>query len=517
MIDDESKRSIRQSVLGADKGLRVIDGGGRVPATPTNEAGEPWPVTPLGHLDGIFHFLDVRGQKRSLTARQLCAKPDLLALFGGDDRWPCAQFPKKLPVESTDAEGVKNEVWRTVDFKINDLGAALQRACFAAGLFGDHIQLRAPGVWRDSDGMPVVHCGDQVLISNVWRAAGERQGNQVWAAAPATPRPGIPCAVEVGRRLQAELTALWRWRENGGPTAVVGLIANAYYGAALDWRPAAFVTGETSSGKSSLQEVIRAALPLHHYDNDTTKAGIEQAVHGRAMPIVIDEAADRANRNVARELADLVLSAASGEGTRGSRGTTDGKGRRIELAGLILMFSINPPDLEPQHLGRMTLIELQKPDDGADHRTQHRTLARFARVQGPAMWGRALAGWDRYQVALERFREGLRVAGCAPREMDQAGALLAGWWVLVEEGLPDARGVAAGIGALHGGALSEPGLIRGAAEIEADSRPRRMLQLLLSSMVNLHRSSEREPVGKWSRSALAQAKRSARPTTRASY
>ncbi len=141
-------------------------------------------------------------------------------------------------------------------------------------------------------------------------------------------------------------------RESQNP---FGIKDAEHYGAALDWRPAAFFTGETGSGKTAVQEIIRAALPLHHYGNGTTKAGIEQSVHGRAMPIIIDEAADRANRNIAHELADLVLSVASGEGTRGSRGTIDGKGRQIELAGTIMMFSINPPDLEPQHLGRLTL------------------------------------------------------------------------------------------------------------------------------------------------------------------
>lgn len=491
-------QSVRQSISGADRAFRVIEGGGGNDElkAPTDDNGVPWPITPLGQLAGVFHFLDAHGQHRALTSRQLGARHDILSLFGGDDAWLRAQFPKKIAVKSADEHGAEGEVWRTVDFKINDASAALQRACFQAGLFGEHINLRQPGVWRDLDNMPVVHCGDQVYLRNAWHSAGKREGNQIWAAAPPTPRPSVPCSAATGQQLQRELTVLWRWREPGAPTAILGLICNAYYGAALDWRPAAFVTGETGSGKSALLTVVRAALPMHHYDNDTTKAGIEQALHGRAMAIVIDEAADRANRNVSRELADLVLSAASGEGTRGSRGTTDGKGRRIELAGLILMFSINPPDLEAQHLGRMLLIELQRPDDGSDHRAEHRALAQFARAHGAALWARALASWDRYQATLERMRDGLRAHGCAPREMDQAGALLAGYWILAEEGLPDERGVARAISALHGGSLNEPGLIRGAAEIEADSRPRRMLDHLLSIMIRLHRSTDREPVGK---------------------
>jgi hypothetical protein len=478
------------------RSVATAEGNGRGPTAPIDKDGQPWPLMPLGHFQGIFHFLDVRGQKRELTARLLGRRHDLLSLFGGNDAWLRAQFPQKKLEKSVDAEGADSVVWRTVDFAINDAAAALQRACFDAGLYGDHIQLRQPGIWRDQDSQPVVHCGDQVLIGDRWLPAGEREGNQIWAAAAPTARPGIPCAVDVGRHIQAGLTTYWRWRECGGPTAMLGLIANSYLGAALDWRPAAFITGDTGSGKTNLMDVTRAALPLHHFDNDPTKAGIEQIVAGRAMPIVIDEAADRANQGVGRALADLVLSASSGEGTRGSRGTADGRGRRFELAGLIMMFSINPPDLEPQHLGRMMLLELMKPDGGADFKREHRALVRFARDHGAALWGRVLGAWDRYQTALERFRQGLGASGCAPREMDQAGALLAGWWILTEEGLPDERGIRAGISALHGGELTEPGLIRGAEEIEADSRSRLMLQHLMASMINLHRSSEREPIGK---------------------
>lgn len=486
-MSDDATRSIERSVRGADRAFRVIDGGGSASTPPPDDGAPTCPVRPLGHLAGVFHFLDVRGQKRELTARQLGSRHELLSLFGGDDAWLRQAHPRRVNVNARspnlDAE------WKVVDFAVNDAAASLQRACFVAGLFGEQIVLRRPGIWRGEDGAPVVHCGDRVLIGAEWEDAGKRTGNQIWAAAAAIPRPDAPCAASVARDLLDGLTRWWRWREPGGPVAVLGLLANAYYGAATEWRPAGFVTGETGSGKSALQRVIRGALPLHHYDNDTRKAGIEQAVAGRAMPILIDEAADRADRDAARSLVDLVLSAAGDEGTKGSRGTADGRGRRIELVGLIIMFSINPPDLEPQHLGRFTMIDLRAPEDGDDHRVQHAELASFARRHGAQLWGRALAGWDRYVGALERFRAGLKAAGCAPREMDQAGALLAGWWVLAHEGLPDDRRVREGIGALEG-------YVRVAAAVAADSRPRRMLQHLLSSLVALHRSTDREPLGK---------------------
>ena len=491
---DEGKRGVRRAVRGADRAFRVIPGGadgaiGGGGAGPVARDDDACPVTPLGHLAGIFHFLDVRGQKRELSARQLGSRLDLLALFGGDDSWLRARHPKRVQDKGTNETGEPVATWKTVDFKINDAAAALQSSCFAAGLFGEHVVLRRPGVWRDGDGAPAVHCGDEVLIGTDWHKAGKRTGGQIWAAAPPTPRPATPCAAGIAVELQQGLTDLWSWREAGGPVAILGLIANAYYGAATDWRPAGFVTGDTGGGKSALQRVMRAALPLHHYDNDTTKAGLEQAIDGRAMAAIIDEAADRADRDSARRLVDLVLSATGEEGTKGSRGTVDGRGRRIEVAGSIIMFSINPPELEPQHLGRFTIVDLRKPEGGADHRARHRALADFARKHAAALWGRALAAWDRYNEALALFRAGLAARGCGPREMDQAGALIAGWWVLTQEGLPDARGVREGIGALDG-------FVRLAADVAADDRPRRMVHHLMASLVQMHRSTDRETVGR---------------------
>jgi hypothetical protein len=512
-VTEDATRSIRQSVLGADRALplgviplsearrrRKREGAAHAEAESPNQTEESsddvadCPVKPLGHANGIFHFLDARGQHRALTGRELFSRAGLRSLFLGEEIWLRQAYPKKVAVEMTDERGDGGTAFRTVDYLVNAAAADLMDACAAAGIWGDHVTIRKPGVWPVPEDLPAVHCGDAVLIGTAWHDPGTRTGNQIWAAAAPTPRPGIPCSSAIGQELQNGLRDLWCWSEVGGPIAVVGLIGNAYYGAATEWRPAGFVTGATGAGKSALLRVMRAALPLHHYDNDTSKAGIEQAVHGRAMAIIIDEAADRANRTASRDLIDLVLSAAGDEGTKGSRGTTDGKGRRIEVAGLIIMFSINPPELEPQHLGRFTLIDLKKPTDGADHRIAHRDLAAFARKHAVDLWARALAGWDRYNVALEAFRRGLGNTGCAPREMDQAGALLAGWWVLTREGHPDERGVREGIAALDPDRTS--GFIRRAEDVEAEDRPRCMLQHLLASMVYLHRSTDREPIGK---------------------
>lgn len=96
---------------------------------------------------------------------------------------------------------------------------------------------------------------------------------------------------------------------------------------------------------------------------------------------------------------DLVLSATGGEGTKGARGGSDGIARKIAVAGSIIMASIRPPDMEAQHLGRFTLVEMQAPKNGADHTAEHREFAEWAKEIGPKLWGRALAGWQRYSAA----------------------------------------------------------------------------------------------------------------------
>jgi hypothetical protein len=492
-MSDEGTRNIRGAIEGAGRAFKVIDGGGggRGPTkppdrTPSDRA--PCPLVFLGHLDGTFHFLDARGQKRQLTARTLGNRHELLALFLGSDAWLRQEFPKKAKVKRQGESGEEVEVEIVVDFRINDATRFLIRECGERGLYGEHVVLRAPGVWPGAKGLPIVHCGDCVLIDGVWQDAGTRTDNQVWAAAAATARPALGCDVQVGLALQDDLKNLWNFRKPGGEIAVLGLIACGYLGAAARWRPAGFLLGGMATGKSSLLNVMRAASPLHYYTNDTTKAGIEQAISGRAMPMFIDEAADREDQRGARMLLDMVLAASGGEGTRGSRGGSDGQARSFAIAGSIVMAAISPPDMQPQHLSRFTLIELVRASAGEDHTIAHRKLVETVRDAAPALWGRVLSRAEIFQDALAAFRAELLSSGSAPREMDQVGALLAGWFVLTHEGRPTERDCKEGVAALAA-------FVSGADEVMLEDAPQRMVRHLVSSMVQLSRSTDRMQIG----------------------
>lgn len=501
---------VREGVLGAKKAehLTVLEGGkaeknavqahpqrkargggrGKTPAPGEPSAENTCPIVALGHRDGQFHFLDAVGQERKLTSKQLGGRADLAGLFVGDTSWLFQWFPKKKVTVSKDEEGNETTESSVIGMQTAAAGEFLMGLCREAGLYGPHVVLREAGVWRGEKGEPVVHAGDHVLLDGEWRKAGFRTGNQVWVSNPAGPRPGEPAPASVAQELEARIRDLWSFRHAGASILTLGLMGVGYFGAAARWRPNGYLIGGTGSGKSLLLDLLRACVPAHSYTTDTTKSGVENAINGKPTGVFIDEAGDRVDQRGAQVLLDLVLSASSNEGTRGLRGTADGRGRAFQVLCNVVMATVNPPDMGPQHRDRFTIIDMVKPGAGEDNRERMEAAITWARGQAAGLWGRALAAWDRWTEARDRYRAALAKVQCAAREMDQLGAILATWWVLVEDGVPDE------IRALDGvHAIGE--FVRGAEQVAQEDGPRRMLQHLAGSEVQLDRSTDRDLLG----------------------
>ena len=478
--------AIRNAVLGSDRGFSVIDGGGGGgdgPPPIRSDDDDDCPVIALGDNDGLCYFLDPIGQKRRLTARELGQKQTLVTLFRGEEDWLRKRFPERKEID----DGAGNKEMRIVGFRVQAAASEMIRRACSKGLFGVNTTFRQPGIWRADDGMPVIHCGDGVLIRDRWADPGTRTGNIIWAAAEAAPRPGPPCDHSVAVRIQEDLQTYWNWTNPAGGIVVIGQLYCGYLCGALDWRYNAFVIGSTGSGKSALQRVFRAAWPMHMYTSDASKAGIEQALDGKAMPALIEEANDR-NKTAGLDLIDIVLSAGGQDGTKLTRGTADGKGRNGEILSSVVMFAINPPDLQPQHMNRFMMLEVTRPISGRDHKFEHSQLIAYVRKHAAGLWGRAISSFERYNACLGLFREVLRERGCSPREMDGKTALLAGWFVMTHEGLPTDRQLREGVAALGS-------FIVDSKQAEADDGPRRALGHLMSKLVALHRSTDTDPIG----------------------
>jgi len=172
----------------------------------------------------------------------------------------------------------------------------------------------------------------------------------------------------------------------------------------------------------------------------------------------------------------------------------------------VFMASITPPDLQPQHLGRVALVELLAPE-AADHRAAMDTLNGYGADQAAAIWGRMLAGPDRYTSGLAAFREALGRCGCGPRQQDQLGAILAGFWVLTEDGVPDERAALNLVAAVRE-------FVQDVHEAAQDSAGRLVADHLASSRLRGDRSSEEWPMAEmcvrvWDARADVEAQQSA--------
>jgi hypothetical protein len=217
------KSQIHNGELGADRAFHVVEGG----SEPTQSPQPPpiggdedtCPVVALGHADGNYHFLDPIGQVRVLTTRDLHTRAGIMALFGGNDEWLKRNFPveKEFVIPGGKARYV-------IDYRINDVAQFLISEAFKCGLIGSRTKRRRVGVWRGEDGMPVVHCGDLVLIGNQWFPAGTRTGSQIWVAMEATARPGAPCDFRVAEQLQLDFQQYWNFRGPGSGVALIGLL-----------------------------------------------------------------------------------------------------------------------------------------------------------------------------------------------------------------------------------------------------------------------------------------------------
>jgi hypothetical protein len=246
------------------------------------------PITPLGMRDGVTYWLDYRGEFRALTARQLGAKPELLALIGSNTPWLWEHFPKRT------TRRVDGELRvMTVTYSAPALVEWLVKIAAECDMFGPQLVIRKPGVWPGEDGEPVAHLGDKLWIDHKLHPAGLRTGNMLWPAHPPVGKPGEACGPEIGKRLQLEMQELWRFRQAGGAHMCLGVVASGRLGPCARWRPSLFLGGDVGGGKSYLLDLLCACCVLRYYTTEATKAGLTDNLAGRAMPSFVDEASDQ--------------------------------------------------------------------------------------------------------------------------------------------------------------------------------------------------------------------------------
>jgi hypothetical protein len=379
------------------------------------------PVKPLGKSGQTCHYLDEQGQMISLSPRDH-GKMHIISLFGRraglvHEYWP------RLSDKVDDATGER----KVTGWKPEIAGEILQTACAHAGPFDPQGKVRGRGAWRGPDGELIIHHGDKVYLAGnapgvAWAEPDVIDGF-VYPTAPAMPRPDVG---GVGDDAGVQLLGLlrcWHWeRPKIDPYLLLGFIAAAPFGGALDWRPHVWATGDSSTGKSTLEKKLLAPLfdGLSLRTHDATEASIRQILGKQTLPVFFDELEAEANNDRAARVIKLARLASS-EGVI-FRGGSDHQATEFVARSCFYFTSILMPAMLAQDRNRMAILELRSIPNGA----REPMLERSAIVElGKQLRRRVIDQWDRYDATLASYRRALAGAGHKGRGADQFGTLLA--------------------------------------------------------------------------------------------
>ena len=390
------------------------------------------PVKPLGHKGLLNYFLDEAGQLIAIDPQKL-GQAAIKKIFGRqsqlcDAYWP--RFSDKRDSEDKPIQnGWKPEVARDM----------LQRACAYEGIFDPQGKVRDRGAHRGRSGELVVHCGDVIYIGETANEAGGYvdaglYDGFVYPTNAAIPRPHHDgCDTTIGMDLLKLLRAWYWFRPKIDPMLLLGFIAAGMIGGALRWRPHAWITGSSATGKSSLQLVLELLLDggaLHTHE--ATEAALRQLMGQQTLPVFFDELeAEEDNR---RSLAVVKLARLASSGGRIARGGQDHVAHEFVARSCFLFSSILLPPILSQDRNRLAILELREIPAGA---VPPKTDDAEIRDWGQRIRRRLIDQWPRFEDTLHMYRASLAKNGHGGRSQDQFGTLLACADLLLYDDVPD--------------------------------------------------------------------------------
>jgi hypothetical protein len=392
------------------------------------------PVVPLGHREGVFFYRDPAGQLAPLPARQHTAL-GLAGLFGGSTWWLITHF--KPTGKRADQNGFDNV----------RAAACLMRRCHKAGFFSADTQVRGPGAWRGPKGELILHCGDELYVyppdggKAFFLEAGQRVGDAFYAAWPPEGKPAKKEASRQDGHALHQLLGKWNWvAPVEAPRLAVGFIAQGYLVGAQSYRSHIWVTGESGTGKSTLQDLIFGTIgSVMLRRAEPSAAAIYQSLQSAARPVAVNEIENSETNDRATAVVELARLGTDDVSGGLGRGSAAGKAVEYQIKAAFYFTSILPPPLKPQDVNRITVLDLTELTiaEGLAEEIARQVSKMVA--LGPAFQERMARAWaaGRVQANIGLYRAALTRRGHKSRFADQLGTLLGCAETLLSDEVPD--------------------------------------------------------------------------------
>jgi hypothetical protein len=474
---------------------------GRPPALPL-----PCPVTPLGQLGGRLVFLD-RAQQVVIAGTE-CKKGDLKLWFGNE--YLLTHFEQMRGKNGTSK----------VDQ--DDAQTALVEACYERGIFNPQGKVLGRGAHspEGAGDTLVLHVGRAVLIAEPGQPVRRELPGKVMVAGKALFFPADSALEPPGRepstrREAEELLAkfnTWNWvsppaplggRIDSAPEALLlfGWVGQAFICGALDWRAHAWLAAPTASGKTALQDVIRALLDEWVVKTaDASEPGIRQVLRNDTLAVSIDEAEKEDNPERQKALLNLIKKSSSGDII--IRGSAEHKAQEFTAQSAFLMSSVLHATFKGEDRNRIALLQMRPlAESGGEFDKQ---LPHWRKV-GRRMHRRMIEQWPRFERTLTSYRRAIGAHGYDGRWQDTYGTLLACADLLLHDSAPDGLALTEehGLSRVDAAvAAIVPLLAKGKVEARTDTE--RAIAHLMSKPLPGSNGKSPEPVGRWLERAMAE-------------
>ncbi len=158
--------------------------------------------------------------------------------------------------------------------------------------------------------------------------------------------------------------ASWRYkRQTLDPVLLLGWLACAFYGGALQQRPVALLTGDRGQGKSSMQHFLKSLMGSLLIDAaNTTAAGIYHRLKRDSLAVWVDEF-EGSPHGSARSTAIIELARQAYSGALALRGGSDHQGTQFQLSSAFFFSAIKPVGLQSRRIiSRMAIVNLKRLD-----------------------------------------------------------------------------------------------------------------------------------------------------------